>query len=141
MRFVKIENNNFKSFVSVYIRAQSAESGPPLGTILGNLGVNAVKFCKEFNEFTSDLPNSFVLPVHIYIFSDKSFSFRVFEPSLNDLLTLLLKEDVNNNVHYIMYDDLIKLAILKFPFLSLQSGLSLVCSVVRSRKLIIYDTI
>ena len=40
--------------VSIYLRAQMAESGPPLGTVLGNLGVNTVKFCKEFNDFTKD---------------------------------------------------------------------------------------
>lgn len=127
--------------MSLYIRAQSAESGPPLGTVLGNLGVNAVKFCKEFNEFTSDLPNYFVLPVHIYIYNDRSFSFRVFEPSLNDLLSLLIKEDSDNKSFYVTYEDIVKLAILKFPFLSLKCGVSLVCSVVKSRKLKIYDTI
>ncbi len=31
----------------VYIQSQSAEAAPPLGTILGNVGVNSEKFCTE----------------------------------------------------------------------------------------------
>jgi len=27
-----------------------ADAVPPLGTVLGNLGINAVKFCKDFND-------------------------------------------------------------------------------------------
>lgn len=46
---------NYKK-ISLFLRAQSVDSGPPLGTILGNLGVNTVKFCKDFNEFTKDIP-------------------------------------------------------------------------------------
>ena len=33
--------------LTLYIRANNAESGPPLGTTLGNIGVNTIKFCKE----------------------------------------------------------------------------------------------
>ncbi len=43
-------NNTFiKYSLRLYIKSQGAESGPPLGTILSNIGVNAVNFCKEFN--------------------------------------------------------------------------------------------
>jgi len=133
--------NKFKNYVSIYIRAQSAESGPPLGTILGNLGVNAVKFCKEFNEFTKDFPNFLLLTVHIYIFNDKTFSFNVFEPSLNCVLSLLIREDEENKLFYIMYDDLVKLAKFKFPDLPINKSISLIFSVVKSRGLKVYDAI
>ena len=36
-----------KNIIKIYILAQKAENSPPLGTILGNLGVNAIKFCSE----------------------------------------------------------------------------------------------
>lgn len=36
-----------KHAVDIFIRSNGAETGPPLGTILGNLGVNSSKFCKE----------------------------------------------------------------------------------------------
>jgi ribosomal protein L11 len=46
-----------KYIINIIIRSKSAESGPPLGTVLGNLGVNTVKFVKEFNDFTNDYLN------------------------------------------------------------------------------------
>jgi hypothetical protein len=131
----------YKSFVSIYVKSQGADSGPPLGTVLGNLGVNSVKFCKEFNDFTKDLPDFFILPVHVYIYNDRSFSFKVLEPSLNSLLLLLIKEDVDNKILYILSDDLLKLAIFKFPNFPINLAVSLIFSVVKSRKLKVYDSI
>ena len=75
--------------VLLFLRSQFAESGPPWGTVLGNLGVNTVKFCKEFNDFTSDLPSYFLLKVKIFIAENKSFSFLVFLPSTGFLIGLL----------------------------------------------------
>jgi len=57
---------------SLNLRMGQIEAGPPLSTILGNFGINTVKFCKELNEFTNLLPNFFVLEVKIIINSDKS---------------------------------------------------------------------
>jgi len=59
----------------LYIKAGQAESGPPLGTILGNIGVQTVKFCKEFNEFSKDLPLYFLLKVKIIISENKKKNF------------------------------------------------------------------
>ena len=36
-----------KNVIFLFVRSQMADSGPPLGTVLGNLGINAVKFCKD----------------------------------------------------------------------------------------------
>jgi len=63
--------------LTIYIRANTAESGPPLGTTLGNIGVNTIKFCKEFNEYTKDLPSYFLLKVNIFIKKNKFFKFKV----------------------------------------------------------------
>ena len=106
----------------VYIRANSAESGPPLGTTLGNIGVNTIKFCKEFNEFTKDLPNYFILRVSIIIAENKSFTFTTSLPSIGFLIFLLKKEEILKNKdgvvtvsHYIFLEDLLQLAKFKFP--------------------------
>lgn len=77
----------------LYIKAGQAESGPPLGTILGNIGVQTVKFCKEFNEFTKDLPTYFLSRVKIIITENKSFSFSVEQPSIGFIISLLKKEE------------------------------------------------
>jgi len=48
-----------------FLISGSAEPAPPLGTILGNLGVNTIQFCEEFNLYTKNLPNYFYLKVAI----------------------------------------------------------------------------
>jgi large subunit ribosomal protein L11 len=108
--------------LTIYIRANSAESGPPLGTILGNIGVNTVKFCKEFNEHTKDLPNYFILRVCIIISENKSFTFTIELPSIGFLIYLLKKEETLKNkdgvvtvTNYIYLEDLLKLSKFKFP--------------------------
>jgi large subunit ribosomal protein L11 len=108
--------------LTLYIRANNAESGPPLGTTLGNIGVNTIKFCKEFNEFTKDLPNYFLLRVSIVIAENKGFTFTVSLPSIGFLIYLLKKEEtlknkdgVVTNNSFIYLEDLLKLAKFKFP--------------------------
>jgi len=74
-----------KSF-SLYLRCGKVESGPPLSTILGNLGINTTKFVKEFNEYTKDLPDYFLLVIVINVYNDKTYSFNIMEPSVSSLL-------------------------------------------------------
>jgi large subunit ribosomal protein L11 len=108
--------------LTLYIRANNAESGPPLGTTLGNIGVNTIKFCKEFNEFTQDLPNYFLLCVSITIAENKGFIFSTSLPSIGFLIYLLKKEEILKNKDgvitnnsFIYLEDLLKLAKFKFP--------------------------
>ena len=63
-------NLDIMHILEVFIPSGNAESGPPLGTVLGNLGVNTVNFCTEFNEFTKDLPFYFVLNLKIYVYDN-----------------------------------------------------------------------
>lgn len=74
---------------SIALRSGKVESGPPLSTILGNFGINTVKFVKDFNEFTKDLPDYFLLAVTINIYIDKSYDFLLKEPSVSLLLRLI----------------------------------------------------
>ena len=57
----------------VYIMSHSAEASPPLGTILGNIGVNTVKFCTEFNKLTINIPSYLLLKVKINLEALKIF--------------------------------------------------------------------
>jgi large subunit ribosomal protein L11 len=84
-----MENKDVLKVFSIALRMGKIEAGPPLSTILGNVGVNTVKFCKELNEFTKDLPFYFLLEVKIFIYLDKTYSFKVIEPSVALLLRLL----------------------------------------------------
>jgi large subunit ribosomal protein L11 len=108
--------------LTIYLKANGAESGPPLGTTLGNIGVNTIKFCKEFNEATKDLPNYFMLRVSIIVAENKGFTFTTDLPSIGFLIFLLKKEEVLKNKDgvvttnsYIFLEDLLKLSKFKFP--------------------------
>lgn len=82
-------NNEIIKTFSISLRSGKVESGPPLSTILGNFGINTVKFVKDFNEFTKDLPDYFLLVVVINIYNDKSYKFLLNEPSVSLLLRLM----------------------------------------------------
>jgi ribosomal protein L11 len=77
---------------SIYLRMGSVESGPPLSTILGNFGINTVKFVKDLNEFTGELPTYFLLVVNVVINSDKTYKFELNEPSVTQFLRILSKK-------------------------------------------------
>lgn len=108
-----------------FLISKSAEPVPPLGTILGNLGVNTIKFCDEFNIFTKNLPNYFLVKVIIYILDNRSFKFEVLFPSTTFILNILkfektLKVKFFDRLHdkvvtCILLKDLIQLALFKFP--------------------------
>lgn len=124
--------------VKISINAQTAESGPPLSTVLGNLGVNTVKFCKEFNEFTKMLPSYFTLRVHILVSENKSYSFKTFVPSLGTLINLLKFErkifihGVEVNEICILLKNVAQLAKFKFPSMELKYSLPVLFGTVKS---------
>lgn len=76
----------------LYIKAQSADPAPPLGTVLGNLGASANVFCTNFNQATLNLPKYFLLKTTIYIHPNRSITFTFDLPSTSYILTLLTFE-------------------------------------------------
>lgn len=133
--------------LTIYLRAQSAEAIPPLGTVLGNLGVNSIKFCKEFNEFTQDLPSYIVLGVSITVMENRSYSFEVTSgPSIGHLVGLLRYEarllERNQPVlrRCISLRSVVQLARYRFPQLPLQMSLPTVVAAMNASSLtIIYE--
>lgn len=136
--------NSLNIKLKMYIRAAGAESGPPLGTTLGNIGVNTLKFCKEFNEFTKDLPNYFLLEVTIIIEENKSFTFFINLPSIGFLINLLKKEEIiknldgsNSSFYYIFLEDLLKLAKFKFPKNDFNKSIKIIKGSLKSSNILI----
>jgi large subunit ribosomal protein L11 len=134
--------NNIK--LVLYIKAGQAESGPPLGTILGNIGVQTVKFCKEFNDFTKDLPTYFILKVTILILENKNFTFNVELPSIGFIISLLKKEEkikkkdgTISSMYYILFEDLVKLAFFKFPNYNLERSINIIKGSLYSSKILV----
>jgi ribosomal protein L11 len=118
-----------KHIKKCFLMSQKAEPIPPLGTILGNIGVNTIKFCEEFNTYTKNLPNYFLVKVTLNIYENRSFVFNIKNPSTGFLLNLLKIEKTiqilvhnrkhNKIINCIKLKDLVQIALYKFPKLSI----------------------
>jgi large subunit ribosomal protein L11 len=74
-----------KAIIKLQIPAGKANPAPPVGSALGQHGVNIMAFCKEYNERTSSQAGS-IIPAEITIYEDRSFSFVTKTPPTTDLL-------------------------------------------------------
>jgi len=67
------------------IVAAQATPAPPVGTALGQHGVNIMDFCKQYNEATQQFAGQ-VIPVELTIYEDRSFSFVLKQPRAAELI-------------------------------------------------------
>ena len=74
-----------KAVIKLHIPAGKANPAPPVGSALGQHGINIMAFCKEYNERTSNQVGS-IIPVELTIFDDRSFTFITKTPPATDLL-------------------------------------------------------
>ncbi len=71
--------------VKLQIRAGQATPAPPVGTALGQHGVNIMDFCKQYNDATQQFAGQ-VIPVHMTIYEDRSFTFVTKQPPAAELI-------------------------------------------------------
>ncbi|MGZ8753150.1 MAG: 50S ribosomal protein L11 [Acidimicrobiia bacterium] len=71
--------------VKLQIRAGQATPAPPVGTALGQHGVNIMDFCKQYNDATQQFSGQ-VIPVELTIYEDRSFSFVTKQPPAAELI-------------------------------------------------------
>ena len=74
-----------KTTIKLQIQAGKANPAPPVGTALGQHGVNIMAFCKEYNARTAHMVGS-IIPVQISVYTDRSFSFITMTSPAYDLL-------------------------------------------------------
>ncbi len=67
------------------IPAGKASAGPPVGSTLGQYGLNMMDFINPFNEQTKDMMGSDVI-VHLQIYDDRSFTFNVIGEPVDDVI-------------------------------------------------------
>jgi large subunit ribosomal protein L11 len=67
------------------LRAGQATPAPPVGTALGQHGVNIMEFCKAYNEATQHQMGQ-VIPVDLTIYEDRSFTFITKQPPAAELI-------------------------------------------------------
>ena len=67
------------------IPAGRATAGPPVGSILGQWGLNMMDFINPFNDATKDLMGKDVI-VHVQVFEDRSFSWKSLGQPVDDMI-------------------------------------------------------
>ena len=73
------------ALVKLQLRAGQATPAPPVGTALGQHGVNIMEFCKAYNEATQHQMGQ-VIPVELTIYEDRTFTFITKQPPAAELL-------------------------------------------------------
>ena len=72
--------------IKLQIPAGKANPAPPVGTALGQQGVNIMEFCKQFNAQTQKLEKGLPIPVVITVYADRSFTFVMKTPPASVLI-------------------------------------------------------
>jgi len=71
--------------VKLQIKAGQATPAPPVGTALGQHGVNIMDFCRQYNDATQSFAGQ-VIPVELTIYEDRSFTFVTKQPPAAELI-------------------------------------------------------
>ncbi len=112
-----------KAKVRLQIPGASATPAPPVGSALGQHGVNLMDFCKQFNAQTADKKGQTV-PVIITIYTDKKFVFEVRTPPTSELIRKKLNIEKGSSrpqadkVGKLTWNDVADIAKIKMPDLN-----------------------
>ena len=81
-----------KATLKLKIRGGQASAAPPVGSTLGQVGVNMMDFINPFNEQTKDKMGQ-MLTVHINVYDDRSMDWRIVGTPTDELILAALKVD------------------------------------------------
>ena len=79
------KNKKVLANVKLQIQAGQATPAPPVGTALGQHGVNIMDFCKQYNDATAQMGCQ-VIPAVLTIYEDRTFSFILKQPPMAELI-------------------------------------------------------
>src|SRR4051812_32164200 len=76
------EAKKVKANFKMRIPAGRASAAPPVGSTLGQYGVNMMDFVNPFNEQTREMKG--ILTAHIVVYEDRTMDFRVVSEPVDD---------------------------------------------------------
>src|SRR5688572_22467268 len=79
-----------KANLKMRLPAGRASAGPPVGSILGQHGLNLMDFVQAFNDQTKDLMGKDVI-VHVKVFEDRTFAFEIIGQPVDDMIREAIK--------------------------------------------------
>lgn len=78
------EGKKITANLKMKIPAGRASAAPPVGSTLGQYGVNMMDFINPFNEMTKELKGT--VTAHLTIYEDRTMTFRVVSEPTDDLI-------------------------------------------------------
>jgi len=135
-----VSKKKIRTVLKLELQAGRATPAPPVGTALGQHGVNIMDFCRQYNEQTQQFAGQ-VIPVELTIYEDRSFSFITKQPPAAELLKLAAGiesgsgEPNRNKVAVVTRDQVRQIAERKMPDLNadeIESAMRIVEGTARS---------
>ena len=78
------DKKQVKANLKMKIPAGKASAAPPVGSTLGQYGVNMMDFIQQFNDATKEMRGT--ITAHITIYDDRTMDFRVVSQPTDDLI-------------------------------------------------------
>lgn len=78
------EGKKVKANLKMKIPAGKASAAPPVGSTLGQYGVNMMDFVQPFNDQTREMRGT--VTAHITVYDDRTMAFRVVSAPTDDLI-------------------------------------------------------
>lgn len=79
-----------RATLKMKVKGGQASAGPPVGSTLGQYGVNMMDFINPFNEQTKDRMGQ-SMTVHITIYDDRTMAWRIVGTPTDELILAALK--------------------------------------------------
>ena len=136
-----------KAKVRLQLTGGGATPAPPVGSALGQQGVNIMDFCKQFNAATANRKTETV-PVVITVYKDRSFNFITKTPPTSELIRKKINiskgssNPKENIVGKISQKDVEEIAKIKLPDLNatdLAQAAKIVAGTARSMGVSVVD--
>lgn len=116
-------SGNIKSSLRLRVPGGAATPAPPVGSALGQHGVNIMEFCKQFNAKTADRKGETV-PVIITVFKDRTFNFIIKTAPTSELIKKKISASKGSSrpneqkIGKITWSDVEEIAKIKLPDLN-----------------------
>lgn len=79
-----------KANLKMRVPAGRATAGPPVGSILGQHGLNLMEFVQAFNDKTKDMMGKDVI-VHLKVYEDRTYDFTVIGQPVDEMIRDAIK--------------------------------------------------